>query len=167
MKTTKCVTISLLIILLAVGVVLAQELIIYPAKGQSQEQLDKDKYECYSWAKQQTGFDPMQQPKATEPPPQQQAQKGGVGRGAVRGAGVGLAAGAIAGDAGKGAAIGAASGAIVGGARRRDQQRQQCGCRYFIGKRYTPNSQYDCRAQLGPVQPSLRRCFAICQFNIS
>jgi hypothetical protein len=125
MKTTKCVTISLLIILLAVGVVLAQELIIYPAKGQSQEQLDKDKYECYSWAKQQTGFDPMQQPKATEPPPQQQAQKGGVGRGAVRGAGVGLAAGAIAGDAGKGAAIGAASGAIVGGARRRDQQRQQ------------------------------------------
>ena len=125
MTATKCITISLLIALFVVGSVLAQDLIIYPAKGQSQEQMDKDKYECYSWAKQQSGFDPMQQPKATEPPPQQPAQQGGVGRGAVRGGAVGLAAGAIAGDAGKGAAIGAASGAIVGGARRRDQQRQQ------------------------------------------
>jgi hypothetical protein len=125
MKTIKCVTISLVIALLAAGIVLAQELVIYPAKGQSQEQMDKDKYECYTWGKQQSGFDPMQQPKATEPPPQQQAQQGGAGRGAARGALVGVTAGAIAGDAGKGAAIGAASGAIVGGARRRDQQRQQ------------------------------------------
>lgn len=98
---------------------------VYPAKGQSQEQLEKDKFECYSWAKQQTGFDPMQQPKATKPPPQQQAQQGVVGRGAARGALVGVTAGAIADDAGKGAAIGAASGALVGGARRQDQKRQQ------------------------------------------
>ena len=81
MKITKCITLSLLFIFLVAGFVLAQELVIYPAKGQSQEQLDKDKSECYSWAKQQSGFDPMQQPKATEPPPQQQAQQGGVGRG--------------------------------------------------------------------------------------
>lgn len=103
----------------------AQEQIIYPAKGQSQEQMDKDKFECYSWAKQQTGFDPMQQPRASTPPPQQQAQQGGVGRGALRGAAVGAAAGAIAGDAGKGAGIGAAAGGLGGGMRRRDQQRQQ------------------------------------------
>ncbi len=105
--------------------VLAQEPFIYPEKGQSQEQTEKDKYECYSWAKGQTGFDPMEVPTATAPPPQQQAQQGGVGRGAARGATVGVAAGAIAGDAGKGAAIGAASGALVGGMRRRDQQRSQ------------------------------------------
>ena len=60
MKTIKCATISLVIALLAAGIVLAQELVIYPAKGQSQEQMDKDKYECYTWGKQQTGFDPMQ-----------------------------------------------------------------------------------------------------------
>jgi hypothetical protein len=36
---------------------LAQDLIIYPAKGQSQEQMEKEKFECYTWAKQQTGFD--------------------------------------------------------------------------------------------------------------
>jgi len=104
---------------------LAQDLLIYPAKGQSQEQMEKDKFECYTWAKQQTGFDPMQVPTATAPPPKQEAKKGGVGRGAVRGGVTGLAVGAIAGDAGKGAAIGAASGGLFGGMRRRDQVRQQ------------------------------------------
>ena len=125
MRMIVITTALILFATLCSGPVLAQDLIIYPNKGQSQEQLDKDKYECYSWAKQQTGFDPMQQPKATEPPPQQQAQQGGVVRGGARGALVGVTAGAIAGDAGKGAAIGAASGALIGGARRQDQMRQQ------------------------------------------
>ena len=87
--------------------------------------LEKDKYECYRWAKDQTGFDPMQQPQATAPPPQQQPRRGGLLRGAGRGAAVGAVGGAIAGDAGKGAAIGAASGALIGGMRRRSQSRQQ------------------------------------------
>jgi Glycine zipper 2TM domain len=30
----------------------------YPQHGQSPQQLDRDQYECYVWAKQQTGFDP-------------------------------------------------------------------------------------------------------------
>ena len=37
----------------------AQEMFIYPSKGQSAAQQDKDKYECYNWAKGQTGFDPI------------------------------------------------------------------------------------------------------------
>ena len=113
------------ILMFAIGDALAKDVVIYPAKGQSQEQLDKDKFECYSWAKQQTGFDPMQQPQSTQPPPQQQAPQGGVVRGGARGAAVGVVGGAIAGNAGRGAAIGAATGAMVGGMRRRDQQRQQ------------------------------------------
>ncbi len=44
------------------GAASAQEPIIYPSKGQSAEQQEKDKFECYSWAKQQSGFDPMKQP---------------------------------------------------------------------------------------------------------
>ena len=44
----------------------AQDPVVYPAKGQSQEQTDRDKFECYTWAKQQTGFDPMQQSQATK-----------------------------------------------------------------------------------------------------
>lgn len=125
MKMLLFTIVFMLFVTLGSGPVLAQDLIIYPNKGQSQEQLDRDKFECYSWAKQQTGFDPMEVPKATAPPPQQQAQQGGVIRGGARGATVGVAAGAIAGDAGKGAAIGAASGALIGGMRRRDQQRRQ------------------------------------------
>jgi hypothetical protein len=117
--------ISLFTIILMAGTVLAQDLIVYPAKGQSQDQMEKDKFECYSWAKKQTGFDPMQTPQATAPPPQQEAQQGGVLRGGARGAAVGAVGGAIAGDAGKGAAIGAASGAMIGGMRRRDQRRRQ------------------------------------------
>ena len=98
----------------------AQELMIYPNEDQTKEQQDKDQFDCYGWAKNETGFDPMAPPTATEAPPQQEAKKGGVGRGAARGAVVG---GIV--DGSDGAKTGAAAGAVVGGARRRDQQRQQ------------------------------------------
>jgi len=101
----------------------AQDPIVYPAKGQSNEQVEKDKYECYGWAKQQTGFDPMQVPTTTSaPPPQQDEGPGAVG-GAARGGLGGLAIGAIAGDAGKGAAIGAVAGGLFGGLRHNDKSR--------------------------------------------
>jgi len=95
------------------GSALAQA--VYPAKGQSPEQQQKDMAECNSWAMQQTGG-----PGA--PPPQPAATGQGV-RGAARGAAVGAAAGAIGGDAGKGAAAGAAAGAMVGGVQRRQDRR--------------------------------------------
>jgi len=31
---------------------------VYPKNGQSEEQTAKDRYECYTWARNQTGFDP-------------------------------------------------------------------------------------------------------------
>ena len=51
---------AILAIPLLAGAVLAQndDIYVYPAKGQSQAQQDKDRYECHSWAVQQTGFDP-------------------------------------------------------------------------------------------------------------
>jgi hypothetical protein len=36
------------------------DLIIYPKNGQSKDQQAADQYECYNWAKGQTGFDPTQ-----------------------------------------------------------------------------------------------------------
>lgn len=36
------------------------DLIIYPKNGQSKDQQAVDQYECYGWAKGQTGFDPTQ-----------------------------------------------------------------------------------------------------------
>ena len=36
------------------------DLIVYPKEGQSKEQQAADKFECHTWAKGQTGFDPTQ-----------------------------------------------------------------------------------------------------------
>ena len=102
---------------------LAQDLIVYPAKGQSQEQMEKEKFECYTWAKQQTGFDPMQVPTASTPPPQEQAGQGG----ALKGAAVGAGAGALikrGGSRSKGAGTGAVVGGVLGGARQSRQRSQ-------------------------------------------
>ncbi len=109
----------------------AQGLIIYPSKGQSPQQLSRDRYECHTWSVQQTGYDPsnpqMAQSNvaAAAPPPRAEAPQGGLIRGGARGAALGAVGGAIAGNAGKGAAIGAATGALFGGFRRRDQRRRQ------------------------------------------
>jgi hypothetical protein len=83
---------------------------VYPAKGQSPQQQKSDEAACYTWAVQQSGFDPA------KPPPQQAAAKppttatgttpGAGVRGAARGAVVGEVVG---GDAGAGAAAGAAA----------------------------------------------------------
>ena len=97
-------------------------MMIYPAKGQSAEQQQKDEFECHQWAVQQTGYDPT---KAQQAPQQQTTKQGGAVRGAAGGALLGAGIGAIAGDTGKGAAIGAGVGAVGGGGRQRRQQQQQ------------------------------------------
>ncbi len=102
----------------------AQDPIVYPSQGQSNEQVEQDKYQCYNWAKQQTGFDPMHVPTATSAPPPKHSEGHGAVGGAARGALGGLAVGAIAGDKKKGAKIGAASGGLLGGMRRNDAQKQ-------------------------------------------
>ena len=122
--------ITLVVVLVAVvffiGSAVAQEVIIYPAKGQSQQQMEQDKFQCYGWAKQQSGFDPMEAPKATTAPPSSPPPQGSVARGAVRGGAggalVGAGIGAIAGDTGKGAAIGAVAGGTMGGVRSKRQK---------------------------------------------
>ncbi len=111
------------------GTAFAQELVIYPAKNQSKEQMEKDKYACYSWAKGETGFDPMATPQATTPPPAQQQKSvaGGAVRGGLGGAALGAGIGAIAGGsrgAGKGAGIGALAGGTLGGLRSSSQNKQ-------------------------------------------
>ena len=107
------------------GSAAAAEVFIYPQKGQSAEQQEKDKFECYNWAKQNSGFDPMAAPTATRAAPQAEEKKGGVGRGLLGGAAGGAIIGAIAGDAGKGAAIGAATGGLFGGMRRHNQKERE------------------------------------------
>ncbi|MGD8494428.1 MAG: glycine zipper domain-containing protein [Desulfobacterales bacterium] len=106
----------------------SQDPIVYPAQGQSQEQMEKDEFQCIRWARDQTGFDPMRTPTATSAPPQREAPRGGAGRGAVAGAAGGAIIGGIAGGrsgAGRGALIGGGGGALIGGMRRENQRQQE------------------------------------------
>ncbi|EEF62191.1 glycine zipper family protein [Pedosphaera parvula] len=149
--------------------------IVFPAKNQTPEQMDKDKADCYAWARQQTGYDPVaasmqaqsqpsqqviSQPPATysqsvPPPPPQQ---GGAVRGGARGAAGGAAIGAIAGDAGKGAAIGAASGGAIGGVRQRRaneaQQQQAAAQQQAIAQQQAAQQQAALNQQAAQQQAS-------------
>jgi Glycine zipper len=98
-------------------------LFVYPAKNQPPAQQQQDEAECYRWAQQQTGIDPMA-PAAAAPPPQSTGPDGSAIKGAAGGAAVGTAIGAIAGDTGEGAAIGAVAGAVRGRQKAKAQKKQ-------------------------------------------
>ena len=109
------------------------DVVAYPSQGQSEQQLDRDRYECHLWAVKQSGFDPSvpgvpahQQVRVVRAPPGPPPGAEVVG-GAVTGAVLGAV---IAGprDAGGGAAVGALAGAAVGAvaeSARADQRRQE------------------------------------------
>ncbi len=108
--------------LLSMGsVAVAGDLFFYPAKNQSKEQQEKDEFECYKWAKSQSGVDPS----APAAGPDRGARAGGTVKGAAKGAAAGALVGAIAGDAGKGAAIGAAGGGLLGRKGAKDAEKAE------------------------------------------
>jgi hypothetical protein len=116
--------------LIAGSVTLAQQPLIYPSKGQSADQQNKDQGECYTWAKQQTGVDPVAVAQASSSQPAPAGPQGERVRGAAGGAAAGAIIGGVANDdAGKGAAVGAVVGTMAGGSRQRraarGQQQQQ------------------------------------------
>jgi hypothetical protein len=88
----------------------------YPQQGQTPEQLDRDRYECYLWASQQTGFDPS----AASVPPHDRVVVVGGPPPAPPGAqtAVGAVTGGIIGaliSPPRAAGFGALAGAVVGG----------------------------------------------------
>jgi hypothetical protein len=127
-----CLAMAVCVVLVVQGDVSAQSVssslgvVPYPSKGQSAQQQSKDEGECYAWAKQQTGIDPVAVASA---PAQKSGPAVGGGervRGAARGAAGGAAIGAIADDdAGKGAAVGAVVGTMAGGRQARQNKRAQ------------------------------------------
>jgi len=125
MNRLKCLFAAAGLLAMLPGVLAAQELMIYPAKGQSSQQQEKDKFECYGFARGQSGFDPMAPPTTSTAAPQKEAPQGGVGRGAVGGAVGGALIGAITGNTRKGAAVGAVGGGLIGGARRSEQKQRE------------------------------------------
>ena len=93
----------------------------YPSQGQSVERQDRDRFECYQWARNQTGTDPGMTPIRGPAPEYDAPQVTGAGAavGAVAGAAIG-AAGSTSGPrygrgrGGGGSAEGMIMGAIIG-----------------------------------------------------
>jgi len=102
---------------------------VYPAHHQTEAKQNADEKQCYTWAREQTGIDPMAPPPqpaqtaATEQPPSN-AGKGSVAKGAAGGAVAGTAIGAVTGNTGTGAATGATVGALGGVAHKKKAQKQ-------------------------------------------
>jgi hypothetical protein len=101
----------------------------YPTAGQTPAQQDRDRYECYTWAVKETGFDPGRERMAP-------AERVSVVPAAAPGTGTinGVATGAILGavvsgprNVGGGALIGAVAGGLLGAASdsAREQRAQQ------------------------------------------
>ena len=92
------------------------EVYFYPTKGQSQEQQDRDRYECALWATSKTGFDPSLPGLA----PGQRVQvepAAPSGQKAAAGAFIGAVVGAATsrpGESREGAVTGAIAGALIG-----------------------------------------------------
>lgn len=103
--------------------VLAQKPSSYPAKGQTAEQQSADDTQCLGWARQSTGIDPATFAAAPPPPAGPHGERL---RGAARGAAGGAVIGELVdGDSSKGAGVGAAAGVLAGGARARHNQAAQ------------------------------------------
>ena len=120
----KIILITLILCFALIPHLFADDFIIYPNKGQSEKQEEKDKYDCYEWARRESSFDPSE-----ETPPT--ASSGGgssnydVAKGAVGGAAAGAAIGEIVShDAGMGAAIGLLSGGLFGSIHKSNQEKK-------------------------------------------
>lgn len=105
------------------AVAVATEPEVYPAKGQTEQQQERDQYECHEWATKDTGVDPvaLAEQKLATPAP---AKKKGMG-GAAAGAGLGAAGGAMEGDAAAGAARGFGIGRMISVIKAKRQLREQ------------------------------------------
>jgi len=103
-----------------------QRVFVYPAHGQSPEQTERDRYECHTWAVQQTGVDPSRADASAyervivQPSTPPGANTAG---GAVAGAIIGAIIGGPR-NAGAGAVLGGATGAIIGASADASEQQQ-------------------------------------------
>ncbi len=114
--------------LLIAGSAAADAPYVYPAQGQSAEQQKQDQFECYQWAAEQSGFDPVAgpAPATTASPtttPDSTSDSGGAGKAVLGGATKGAVIAEVSdGDAGKGAAAGAVMGVRKGKRQKKQEQ---------------------------------------------
>lgn len=115
----------------------ATQVFVYPSKGQSAEQLDRDRYECYRWAVEQTAFDPSQVALA----PHQRVEVVAMpepGTESAVGAIIGAAVGAAISHprhTAEGAIVGAMIGGLMGAASEAERARQAQALSRRFGER--------------------------------
>ncbi|WP_276391860.1 glycine zipper family protein [Eudoraea chungangensis] len=126
------------------------DMYVFPANGQTEEQISKDENDCYQWAVQQSGIDPLNPPNV-EAAQVESGPDGSAVSGAARGALAGVAIGAIAGDAGTGAAIGAVAGGL-GGHR---------ASRVGRAKQQEANNQAASNAEVDMIN-SFKKAYSVC-----
>jgi hypothetical protein len=107
----------------------------YPLRGQSPDQVDRDRYECYVWATRQSGFDPS----APNVPPHDRIRvlSGPPGPPPGTGTAVGAITGALLGaavsrDAGAGLLVGGLLGGAVGTAAEASANQQAQANAYAV-----------------------------------
>lgn len=132
----------------------------YPSSGQTAEQQDRDRYDCFQWAIQQTGFDPS----APSVPPHERIQivsgppavvpGSGVAAGAVTGAVLGAIVSPYR-DAGAGALVGAVLGGVLGGVAENAQNEEAAQANTRVVQRQQS-------AQLERKASDFRRASAAC-----
>ena len=129
----------------------SQDVFVYPAKGQSAEQQTLDKAQCSDWAKQETGFDPMNPPKVVVAPAEDKsggAAAKGLARGAIVGSVIGKASNLKRTES-------AAAGALIGGVRSgKSAQAQQ--------QAQTNQAQQQGQAELDNRRDTYNRAYKAC-----
>ena len=104
------------------AVAAATEPVVYPAKGQTAEQQERDQFECHEWATKDTGVDPVALAEQKLAPATPSSSHEGE---AARSAGIGAMRGAADGDAAAGAARGFGIGRMISVLKAKRQLREQ------------------------------------------
>lgn len=139
--------------------VVSTQVFVYPTQSQSGAQLDRDRYECNSWAVRQTGFDPSlpsvaphQRTQVVSVSPQGSDILPGAATGAIIGAAVSRPR-----AAGEGAVLGAIAGTLLGAASDQARQQQATAVNQRLAARdYAGESSFEARAA------NFRRALSAC-----
>jgi hypothetical protein len=132
---------------------------VYPTSGQSQDQVGRDRYECYLWSVKQTGFDPSQAHLA----PHQRVEvvpAPPTGTDTVAGAATGAILGAVIANP-HDAAAGAVGGAIIGGALGAASDATRASQAKQVQQRYDQRTNAQ-NAQIEEQASNYRRAMTAC-----
>ena len=146
--------------------VMGQDIYVYAANDQSEEQLAEDRYACHRWAVEESGFDPSDFDDVTPlravrvPVPRNEAE-GATQKGALAGAVTGGIIGAHDSNVGKGAVIGAVVGTIVGAAVENSRQQEAREKSKAVAQREADEIAQT-KAQLALRKSNYRRALTAC-----